>query len=88
MRGGFHGFFEVTLVVEGKNMFMEIRAGLIPDKTSDWLWGISLLELLRAPFPAPDLGQVFSVLVDVLLVLDQLLLELLLQIDALVTGLR
>ena len=41
------------------------------------LWGLSLLKALRSPFPVPDLGHVFSVFLDILLVLDQLLLELL-----------
>src|SRR5271170_639912 len=41
-----------------------------------------------SPGPIPDLRHVLSVPTDVLLVLDQLVLELLLQIDPLVTGLR
>jgi len=40
------------------------------------------------PFPVPDFRHVLAVLVDVLLVLDELVLELLLQVDALVAGLR
>jgi hypothetical protein len=41
-----------------------------------------------APFPVSDFQQVFAVFVDVLLVLNQLMLELLLQVDSLVAGLR
>jgi hypothetical protein len=40
------------------------------------------------PFPIPNLRHVLAVLVDVLLVLDQLVLELLLQVGAVVAGLR
>lgn len=39
-----------------------------------------------APFPVADLRHVLTVLVDILLVLDQLLLKLLLQNNALVDG--
>src|ERR1700732_3101335 len=42
----------------------------------------------RAPLPVADFRQVLAAFVDVLLVLDQLVLELLLQVDALVTSLR
>src|SRR5208283_563806 len=40
------------------------------------------------PLPVPDLRHVPAVFVDVLLVLDQLVLELLLQVGALLAGLR
>jgi len=43
---------------------------------------------MRAPLPIPDLGQTFAVLFDVLPVLDQLVLELLLDVGALGSGLR
>jgi len=36
----------------------------------------------------PNLGHILAMLVDVLLMLNQLVLELLLQVDALVAGLR
>ncbi len=42
----------------------------------------------RVPLPIPDFRHILAVLVDVLLVLDKLVLELLLQVDALVAGLR
>ena len=42
----------------------------------------------RAPHPVTNLRQVLAVFVDVVLVLDQLVLELLLQVDALVASLR
>jgi len=42
----------------------------------------------RAPMPMADFRQILAVLVDVLLVLDQLILELLLEVDALVACLR
>src|SRR5664279_2523588 len=51
----------------------------------------SIVLLLRsrlAPLPVADLGHVFAVLVDVQLVIDELVLELLLQVDALVAGPR
>jgi len=41
-----------------------------------------------APLPVPDFRQVFAIFFDVLLVLDKLVLELLLQVDALVAGPR
>src|SRR5690242_6633841 len=41
-----------------------------------------------APLPVPDFGHIFSEFVYVLPVLDQLILELLLQVDAPVVGLR
>ena len=41
-----------------------------------------------APFPVPNLRQVLAVFIDVFLVLDELVLELLLQVDALVARLR
>ena len=44
--------------------------------------------LVCAPFPIPNFRQVLAVLVDGLLALDQLVLELLLQVAALVAGLR
>ena len=44
--------------------------------------------LAQTPFPVADFRHVFAVFIDVLLVLDQLVLELLLQVDALVAGLR
>ncbi len=40
------------------------------------------------PSPVPDFGHVLAVLIDVFLVRDQLILELLLQVDALVAALR
>src|SRR5512135_805762 len=48
----------------------------------------SAIEVSSLPFPVPDLRHVLTVLGDVLLVLDQFVLELLLQVDALVAGLR
>ncbi len=42
----------------------------------------------RTPFPPPHLRQILAVFVDVLLVLDQLVLELLLQVDAWIARLR
>src|SRR5579871_4767178 len=55
-------------------------------------FGMSIDNPLRsdgsAPFPVPNLRQVLAVLVDVLLVLDQLVLELLLQVDAFFAGPR
>jgi hypothetical protein len=44
--------------------------------------------LLCAPFPIPDFRQVFAVLVNVLLVLDELVLELLLQVLVMVLPLE
>ena len=41
-----------------------------------------------APFPVSDFRQILPVFLDVLLVLDQLVLKLLLQVDALVADLR
>jgi hypothetical protein len=46
------------------------------------------LLLFRFPFPVADFRQILPVLADVLLVLNQFVLELLLQIDALVSCLR
>lgn len=40
-----------------------------------------------APFPIPNFRQVFAVFINVLLVLDQLVPELLLQVNALIAGL-
>ena len=54
---------------------------------------LSLLSLLGgrlfrvAPLPVSNLRHIFAIFVDVLLVLDQLVFELLLQVDALVAGL-
>jgi len=42
----------------------------------------------RTPLPVPDLRQILAVLVDVLFMLDELILELLLEVDAPVAGLR
>ena len=44
--------------------------------------------LAQTPFPVSDFRQVLTVFLDVLLVLDELVLEPLLQVDALVAGLR
>lgn len=52
-----------------------------------WVAGY-LLSFGATPLPVPDFRHVLAVLVDVRLVLDELVLELLLQIDALVAGLR
>ena len=41
-----------------------------------------------APFPVPNLRQVLAVFIDVFLALDEIVLELLLQVDALVARLR
>src|SRR5665647_2799541 len=51
---------------------------------------LSTLRVLHSgptPLPVSDFRHVFAVLVDVLLVLDKLVLELLLQVDASVAGL-
>ena len=50
--------------------------------------GVPIEIVSQVPLPMADFRQVFAVFVDVLLVLDQLVLELLLQVDALVAGLR
>src|ERR1039458_9098085 len=46
-----------------------------------------LRRFVPTPLPVPDLRQVLTVFINVLLMLDELVLELLLQVDALVAGL-
>ena len=53
------------------------------------LWfGTPFLASNLPPLPIPNLWKVLAVSIDVLLVPDQLVFELLLQVNALLTGLR
>src|ERR1019366_3160330 len=65
------------------------------DPLSDWFrhtrpsrQRLLLLRITVIPLPVPDFRQVFAVLVDVMLVLDQLVFHLLLQVGALESQIR
>src|SRR5947207_6994996 len=57
-------------------------------QTQRRVYGSLCTHRAHTPFPIPNFWHVLTVLVDVLLVLDQLVLELLLQINSVIAGLR